>query len=100
MTTTSNDNYCDRCDTDLDEEGHAANCPDYEPETLECLDGGYSGHDGCAGTVEYRWPGYGQRNWPRCDRHANERIDREMELRRRYLVEPPADWSPDDAAVR
>ena len=64
-----------------------------DDEPLECLEG----PDHCQGPVEYRWPGYGTRNWPRCAAHGNDRIDREMDLRQRYPTEPPTDWSPDDA---
>jgi len=45
------------------------------PRVLECLEG----TDGCAGEVLYRWPGYGNRDWPRCQRHGDARVNREQE---------------------
>jgi len=34
--------------------------------------------------------------FPRCELHWEKRLDLEDELRERYPVHPPADWSPDD----
>lgn len=61
---------------------------------LVCLDG----PEGCRGDVEPRWPGYGQKGYPRCERHGADRLERERENRRRYMAPTaPRDWSPDDA---
>lgn len=61
---------------------------------LACMDG----PEGCRGEVAYRWPGYGHRGYPRCERHGDARVERERENRRRYMTPaPPEDWSPDDA---
>jgi len=60
----------------------------------DCIDG----PDGCRGAVLARWPGYGQKSYPRCERHGADRLERERENRRRYMAPaPPSDWSPDDA---
>lgn len=58
-----------------------------------------SGHEGgCSGPVEYRMPLSGTgRSFPRCNRHWQERLDREQELRERYPEHAPRDWSPLDA---
>lgn len=53
---------------------------------LECLEG----PDGCRGPVEMCWPGYGDRTWPRCARHGNDRLDREEENVRRNSPDGPA----------
>lgn len=65
-------------------------------EALECL----NGPDGCKGPVEYRWPGYGERYWPRCEHHGEERLAREDEARERYPVLPPSDFDPSFAGER
>jgi len=57
--------------------------------TLKCIDG----PDGCAGTVENRWPGH----YPRCERHAEQRLEREHETRERYPGIAPRDFDPSDA---
>ncbi len=68
-----------------------------------CMDG----PDGCAGPVEPRWPGYGSKSYPRCERHGEARLERERETRRRYgswddeRPEPePVDFDPADAGER
>ena len=67
------------------------------PEILECLEG----PDGCAGEVDYRWPGYGDRSWPRCERHGEDRLQREEAAIERYPdLGPPADFDPLDAGER
>lgn len=63
---------------------------------LRCLEG----PDGCEGEVRYRWPGYGERDWPRCQKHGDERVRREEEARERYPVHQPADFDPDYAGER
>jgi hypothetical protein len=63
---------------------------------LECIEG----PDGCRGEVLYRWPGYGDRNWPRCEKHGEERVRREEEAMRRYPVLEPSDFDPLDAGER
>jgi hypothetical protein len=40
---------------------------------IECLEG----PDGCHGPVEHRWPGYGDKSWPRCQKHGDARVARE-----------------------
>lgn len=52
---------------------------------MECLDG----PDGCGGPVELRWPGYGEKRWPRCERHGEERVAREEENIARYAPDGP-----------
>ncbi len=65
---------------------------------LECLEG----PDGCAGTVEMRWPGYGERLWPRCEKHGDDRQAREDQARDRYPDGPctPSDFDPTYAGER
>ncbi|MCA1656672.1 MAG: hypothetical protein LC713_03010, partial [Actinobacteria bacterium] len=63
----------------------------------ECLEG----PEGCRGPVEWRWPGYGDRCWPRCQHHGDERVKREDEAIDRYgnpdsPCAPPG-FDPDDA---
>lgn len=54
-------------------------------ERLECLEG----PDGCRGEVEYRWPGYGDKTWPRCEKHGNARVEREEENIQRNMPDGP-----------
>lgn len=65
---------------------------------MECLEG----PDGCEGEVLYRWPGYGERDWPRCEKHGEARVKREEEARERYPDSPcaPADFDPSYAGER
>jgi hypothetical protein len=67
---------------------------------LECLEG----PEGCSGAVEYRWPGYGDRNWPRCQRHGDARVAREEDAMRRYGNPdspcPPFGFDPSYAGER
>jgi hypothetical protein len=51
-----------------------------------CVDG----PDGCRGQVGLRWPGYGHRCYPRCERHGAEREERERANRRRYAPDGPS----------
>ena len=62
---------------------------------LECLDG----PKGCAGPVTLAWPGYGNRRWPRCEKHGEERVRREQENRIKYLGPEPADFDSLDAGA-
>jgi hypothetical protein len=59
---------------------------------LECMEG----PDECVGEVAYRWPGYGDRCWPRCEHHGTARLQREDTARNRYPDGPcvPADFDP------
>lgn len=52
----------------------------------ECMEG----PEGCQGAVEMRWPGYGDRCWPRCERHGRMRLEREEENIRRYMPDGPS----------
>jgi hypothetical protein len=65
-------------------------------EPIECLDG----PDGCEGEVAYRMAlsGTGE-SFPRCDRHWDERLDRQEEINERYPDSPlaPAWFDPLDA---
>lgn len=66
---------------------------DAEPPPA-CLEEGPA----CTGTVEYRTALSGTgKSFPRCQRHWEDRLDRQEELNRRYPVNPPSDWSPYDA---
>lgn len=67
---------------------------------LECL----NGPDGCSGAVELRWPGYGEKMWPRCKKHGDERLAREEEGMAKYghpdSALAPAGFDPMDAGER
>jgi hypothetical protein len=58
---------------------------------------------GCEGPVEYRMPiydhGYGK-SFPRCEKHWDERLKKEDEIRRRYPEQQPADFDPSYAGER
>lgn len=62
----------------------------------ECIEG----PEGCEGSVELRYPGYGHRSFPRCEKHGEARLKREEENRRRYFGPEPADFDPLDAGER
>jgi hypothetical protein len=66
----------------------------YDTDTgLRCITPGPS----CAGPVEYRAAlSATGKSFPRCDRHWEERLDREALLRERYPDSPfpPADFDP------
>jgi hypothetical protein len=67
------------------------------PQPLECLEC----PDGCHGPVLYRWPGYGDRAWPRCERHGEDRVRREHAAMERYPdLGPPPDFDPMDCGER
>lgn len=58
---------------------------------FECLDG----PDGCEGDVEYRMPLSGTgRSFPRCEKHWEERLDRQAEIDERYPAQQPSDFDP------
>lgn len=63
--------------------------------SAQCIDG----PDGCRGAVEERWPGYGQRTWPRCEHHGDDRAAREHAGRDRIHDGAciPADFDERDA---
>ena len=63
---------------------------------LECLDD-RGGRSKCSGPVEYRWPGYGEKLWPRCERHGEKRLELQREIGRAARSSPPADFDPLDA---
>lgn len=65
-------------------------------DQLTCLDGG-GGRGECSGPVEYRWPGYGEKSWPRCERHGEQRVELQREIDERYPPSAPADFDPMDA---
>lgn len=67
-----------------------------QDEPLQCIDG----PDDCAGAVALRWPGYGHRHWPRCEKHAEERVEREDTARERYPEHAPSDFDPAYAGER
>lgn len=57
---------------------------------LRCLDG----PDGCVGTVELRWPGEGEKQWPRCAHHGLLREAQGRANREKYPELPPRDFDP------
>lgn len=61
----------------------------------DCIDG----PDGCAGEVQQRWPGYGQRTWPRCERHDRQRRQRERRADPDSIL-APHDFDPEYAGER
>jgi len=64
---------------------------------IECLDG----PEGCGGAVEYRAPlSATGRSFPRCERHWEERLDRQDEINRRYPTLAPSDFDPAYAGER
>jgi hypothetical protein len=65
------------------------------PAELACIDG----PDGCVGPVQPRWPGYGERLWPRCEHHDRERQQRERAADPDSIL-APAGFDPDDAGER
>lgn len=68
-----------------------------EMSAVECLEAAWAGR-WCVGPVEFREPVSGSgRSFPRCEAHWQRRLEREAEIRERYPVRPPADWSPLDA---
>ncbi len=69
------------------------------PDALICLER----PDGCRGPVELRWPGYGERSWPRCQRHGDARVARvarEQTAIGRYPDHRPSEFDELDAGER
>lgn len=59
---------------------------------MECLN---SFESNCKGAIEYRMPLSGTgRAFPRCDKHWDERLDREAEINFRYPTHAPSDFDP------
>lgn len=86
--------------------GLQAPCPecgaDHNPreECPECLDAGPDGA-GCEGVIEYRYPLSGTgRSFPRCDKHWDERCQRQEEINQRYPHNAPSDFDPSYAGER
>lgn len=60
-------------------------------DQLECLD--HFDDDPCEGKVEYRHPLSGTGTpFPRCEKHWEERLERQAEINRRYA--PDSDVAP------
>lgn len=62
---------------------------------LECLED--RGEDTCRGSVEYRMPLSGTgKSFPRCEKHWEDRLEREGRIRERYPDSPlpPTDFDP------
>jgi len=60
-------------------------------EQLRCLDG----PEGCEGAVEYRMAlSPTGRQFPRCDKHWDERLDEQERINERYPVLQPSDFDP------
>lgn len=75
----------------------AGEVDDVDVEDLECVGADPAGQP-CRGPVEMRWPLSGSgRSFPRCDGHWDERLRLEEDIRARYPVRPPHNWSPMDA---
>ena len=71
----------------VDEYGDIVTCIDEHPD-----------NSGCSGPVEYRYALSGTGiSYPRCDKHWDERCQRQEEINQRYPENPPSDWSPLDA---
>lgn len=69
-------------------------------DPVECLDAGPD-PTGCEGPVEYRMALSGTgRSFPRCDKHWDERCDRQEEINQRYPYHQPADFDPMYAGER
>lgn len=67
-------------------------------EILECL----NAHDGqCSGDIEYRYALSGTGiSYPRCDKHWDDRCERQDEINRRYPHHAPSDFDPMYAGER
>lgn len=64
-----------------------------QTEELECIEGGSA----CDGPVEMRYPGYGMKTFPRCEKHGHDRLARQELIEQRYPVLQPSDFDPADA---
>ena len=61
-------------------------------ETLECLD---AYQDQCSGDIEYRYALSGTGiSYPRCDKHWDDRCQRQDEINHRYPYNAPSDFDP------
>lgn len=65
-------------------------------DELRCLNDGDPLSE-CSGPVEYRWPGYGDKSWPRCEFHGEQRLETQRGIDERYPVTAPPDFDPMDA---
>jgi len=66
-------------------------------EIATCVDG----PDGCAGTVEFRYPlSPSGRPFPRCDRHWEARLNEQERINVTYPTLQPADFDPGYAGER
>lgn len=65
---------------------------------LSCLDN----HQGnCQGEVEYRMAlSPSGKNFPRCNKHFEERLDEQERINERYPYHQPADFDPSYAGER
>lgn len=71
------------------------------PDTTTHTDCIENGTTPCHGAVEPRMSVNGSgMPFSRCDRHWNDRLDREDEIRRRYPQHQPADFDPTYAGER
>lgn len=70
-----------------------------ESEQLTCLD--QRPENACRGPVEYRMAlSATGKSFPRCDKHWDERLVKDEEIRRRYPEHAPADFDPSYAGER
>ena len=83
-------------DETLDPLGHAT--VEREGE-LACIDAA-GDKSPCEGEVAMRWPGYGEKFWPRCRRHGEDRLRLQEEIDQRYPAHQPPDFDPLDAGER
>lgn len=64
------------------------------PDTSKCQDCGTTKN------VEMRWPGYGFKNYPRCEACGVKRLEREQAANSRYPTHRPSDFDEMDAGER
>lgn len=70
-------------------------------DEIECLDDFDGAYGACGGPVAYRMAlSPTGRSFPRCDKHWDEALTRDEELRRRYPVNAPDDFDPAYAGER
>lgn len=62
-------------------------------DDLECV----NGPEGCEGEVQYRSPSGKSKPLPRCDKHFDERCEREKAILELESDVPPDDFDPLDA---
>jgi hypothetical protein len=64
----------------------------------KCIERGFQN---CAGPVEFRSPlSPTGRSFPRCEKHWNERLDKQDRINERYPHNAPSDFDPLDAGER